>query len=49
MLMKLKKAILRILGVYDYDRVGEARVLKAIRLYRAGGKINNHAGLEALQ
>ena len=40
MWQKLKKAILRILGIYDYDRVGEARILKAIKLYQAGGKLN---------
>lgn len=40
MLAKIKKSLLRIVGVYDYDRVGEERVLKAIRLYRKGGKIN---------
>ena len=36
----LKKIILRMFGIYDYDRVGEARVLKAIQLYRKGGTIN---------
>lgn len=37
---KIKKVILRVFGIYDYDRVGEARILKAIKLYHAGGKIN---------
>ncbi len=38
--MGIKKAILRVIGVYDYDRVGEKRILKAIRLYKTGRKLN---------
>ena len=40
MLAKIKKIILRIFGIYDYDRIGEARILKAIELYHTGSRIN---------
>lgn len=40
MFAKIKKVIFRILGIYNYDRLGEERVLKAIQLYRKGGNIN---------
>lgn len=40
MIKKIKKAILRVLGLQNYDRVGEEQVLKSIRLYRKGGTIN---------
>ena len=40
MMEKIKTLILKAIGVYDYDRVGEARILKAISLYKSGGKIN---------
>lgn len=40
MLIQLKRIIQRIIGVYDYDRVGEERILKAIKLYHRGGRIN---------
>lgn len=38
--MSLVDIIKRILGVYDYDRVGEKSILKAIELYHKGGKFN---------
>lgn len=38
--MLIKNIVLRILGIYDYDRKGEKNVLKAIELYHRGGKIN---------
>ena len=38
--MRIKNALLRMIGVYDYDRVGEKRILKAIELYKKGGKLN---------
>lgn len=40
MLSKMKAFILRLIGIYDYDRVGEERILRAISLYKAGGKFN---------
>ena len=40
MLGKVRKALFRMIGIYNYDRVGEAQILKAIRLYHAGGKLN---------
>ena len=36
----LKNLIKSLLGIYDYDRVGEAQVLKAVRLYHKGGRFN---------
>lgn len=36
----IKKKLLRLIGIYDYDRVGEERILKAIRLYHSGNRIN---------
>lgn len=39
--MSLVDIVKRVLGVYDYDRVGEKRILKAIELYHKGGKFNH--------
>lgn len=38
--MKIKKTLLRVIGIYDYDRVGEERIFKAINLYKKGGTFN---------
>lgn len=38
--MGIKKLVLRLIGVYNYDRLGEERILKAIKLYKKGGKFN---------
>ena len=38
--MSLVDIIKLIFGVYDYDRVGEKSILKAIELYHKGGKFN---------
>lgn len=41
-MINIKQVIKRIMGIYDYDRLGEARVLKAIYLYRSGSKFNRY-------
>ncbi len=38
--MKPKTLLLRLFGIYNYDKKGEADVLKAIRLYHKGGSLN---------
>lgn len=40
MFVELKRTILKVLGIFDYDRIGEEQILKAIALYQAGGRIN---------
>ena len=40
MWVKMKALLLRLIGIYNYDRVGEARVMKSISLYRKGGRLN---------
>lgn len=39
-MIAVKNMIKRLLGIYDYDRVGEAQVLKAIQLYHEGGRVS---------
>lgn len=39
--MSLADIFKRILGVYNYDRVGEKKILKAIEIYHRGGKFNH--------
>ena len=38
--MKISAVLLRMFGIYDYDRKGEHDILKAIELYHKGGRLS---------
>lgn len=41
----MKQKFLYIIGVYNYDRVGEAKIRKMYRLYKKGGRLNRYRAL----
>ena len=45
LLRSIKTKILFCFGIYNYDRVGEAKIRKMYRLYEKGGKLNRYRAL----